>query len=337
MYQPRGMWNNLFLCCTSVWLSSAFISSQAQIILCQIVSLPSWVINHLSSVLLLGFQGSRLWAALGMASNSMQPTQRRVPGWMIYEPREITCFDWWQTSCQSLFLSFWPLLSRWRCIWSHLAAISIEASTRSWREATAYMCYASPTHLCLFVKEHTKRLRVLQPRRAQKLCTLPKSNNIATGRLACAERVHETRQDVPTHTHPHTHTHKQRLIRTGEIQWPAALPGALSSAHLASNRPMNLLTANISFTPEGKIKGFQQSTEVQAAVDAPAQARVTGIMSVSSSQPIQSTPNCIQLWVNSKEGGHMISLIGKVLLDIGAVTWFRRCLKLRWGRGSAEK
>lgn len=284
MYQPRGMWNNLFLCCTSVWLSSAFISSQAQIILCQIVSLPSWVINHLSSVLLLGFQGSRLWAALGMASISMQPTQRRVPGWMIHEPREITCFDCWQTSCQSLFLSFWPLLSCWSCIWSHLAVISIEASIRSWREATAYMCYALPAHLCLFVKECTKRQRVLQPRQAQKWCTLPKSNILATGRLTCAERVHETRQDVPTHTHPHTHTHKQKLISTGEIQWPAALLGALSSAHLASNRSMNSLTANINFTPEWKIKGFQQSTKVQAAVDVPAQARVTGMLSVSSSQ-----------------------------------------------------
>lgn len=47
------------------------------------------------------------------------------------------------------------------------------------------------------------------------------------------------------HTHPHTRTLK--LISTGEIQWPAALLGALSSAHLASNRPMNLLTANSSF------------------------------------------------------------------------------------------
>lgn len=83
---------------------------------------------------------------------------------------------------------------------------------------------------------------------------------------------------------------------------------------------MNLLNANISFTPEGKIKGFQQSTKVQAAVDVPVQARVSGIMSVSCSQPIQSTLNCIQLRVNSKEGDACISLIGKVLLDIGAVT-----------------
>lgn len=65
---------------------------------------------------------------------------------------------------------------------------------------------------------------------------------------------------------------------------------------------MNLRTANISFTPEGKIKGFQQSTKVQAAVDVPAKAGFTGIMSVCSSQPIQSTLNGIQIEVNSKEG-----------------------------------
>lgn len=211
MYQPRGMWNNLFLCCTSVWLSSAFISSQAQIILCQIVSLPSWVINHLSSVLLLGFQGSRLWAALGMASISMQPTQRRIPGWMIHEPREITCLDCWQTSCQSLFLSFWPLLSCWSCIWSHLAVISIEASTRSWREATAYMCYASPAHLCLFVKERTKRPRVLQPRQAQKavhLAQVKQSSHWKTHmRRACPWNTAGC-----AHTHTPTHSHSQTEV-----------------------------------------------------------------------------------------------------------------------------
>lgn len=113
------------------------------------------------------------------------------------------------------------------------------------------------------------------------------------------------------HTHTHTHTHKQKLISTGEIQWPAALLGALSSAHLASNRPMNLLTANISFTLEGKIKGYQQSTKVQAAVDVQAKARVTGIMNVCSNLPNQSTLNWIKIKVNAKEGD-IISLIGSL-------------------------
>lgn len=132
------------------------------------------------------------------------------------------------------------------------------------------------------------------------------------------------------HTHPHTH--KQKLISTGEIQWPAALLGALSSAHLASNRPMNLLTANISFTLGVKEwrKNKRFPTEHKSSSSCRSASQSKGHWnSECMRQLTQSTPNCIKIQVNERKG---LKMSGKVLLDIGAVTWFRWCLKFRQDR-----
>lgn len=180
----------------------------------------------------------------------------------------------------SVFLPF-GLLSCWRYICSHLTVSSLK-QVHGYEGKQSVPCDVHRLKTCVCVWRNLQRGQLLPASPGSEAVHLIQVKQTSHWKT-CMYWACPRNTAGCAHTHPHTH--KQKLISTGEIQWPAALLGALSSAHLASNRPMNLLTANISFTPEGKIKGFQQSTKVQAAVDLRAKARVAGIMNVCANSP----------------------------------------------------